>query len=98
MKTYAVAALLAIAITAAGQVGRAQAAAPREGPNPAEKRQLYRQGAKLWPVYCGRCHQDRPGAEFSPDQWGPIMMHMRSVSEMPASDARALTEYLKSGR
>lgn len=64
----------------------------------AEQRKLFRQGAQLWPVYCAQCHQARPGGQFSPVQWNTIMMHMRTQSEMPAKDARAILEYLKAGR
>lgn len=63
--------------------------------SPAQHRQMYREGARLWPVYCSQCHQARPGAQFSPAQWDSIVMHMRSQSEMPAKDARAILEYLK---
>jgi mono/diheme cytochrome c family protein len=59
------------------------------------QRQLFKQGAKLWPVYCAQCHNARPGSEFSPAQWDVIMMHMRTQANLPAQDARALTEYLK---
>jgi hypothetical protein len=60
-----------------------------------EQRDLFKQGAKLWPVYCAQCHNARPGSEFSPVQWDVIMMHMRTQANLPAKDARALTEYLK---
>ena len=64
----------------------------------AEQRRLFREGARLWPVYCSQCHQARPGGQFSPVQWNSIMMHMRTQSEMPAKDARAILEYLKAAR
>jgi cytochrome c2 len=60
-----------------------------------QQREMFRLGAKLWPVYCAQCHNARPGSEFSPPQWDVIMMHMRTQANLPASDARALTEYLK---
>jgi mono/diheme cytochrome c family protein len=63
--------------------------------NEQERRELFKQGAKLWPVYCAQCHNARPGSEFSPTQWDVIMMHMRTRANLPARDARALTEYLK---
>ncbi len=63
-----------------------------------EKRALFKQGAKLWPVYCAQCHNARPGSEFSPDQWDAIMMHMRTVANIPARDSQALLEYLKGSR
>lgn len=64
----------------------------------AEKRQLLREGAELWPIYCAQCHNARPGSEFAPYQWDQIMMHMRGIPNMPAKDARAILEYLKAGR
>jgi mono/diheme cytochrome c family protein len=60
-----------------------------------EQHQLFKAGARLWPVYCAQCHNARPGSEFSPVQWDVIMMHMRTQANPPAKDARALTEYLK---
>jgi mono/diheme cytochrome c family protein len=60
-----------------------------------EQRALFKEGAKLWPIYCAQCHNARPGSEFSPAQWNIIMMHMRTQANLPANDARALTEYLK---
>lgn len=69
-----------------------------DGSSKAEQRRLFREGARLWPVYCSQCHQARPGGQFSPIQWNSIMMHMRTQSEMPAKDARAILEYLKAGR
>jgi mono/diheme cytochrome c family protein len=64
----------------------------------AEKRQLIREGAELWPIYCNQCHNARPGAEFAPYQWDQIIMHMRALPNLPAQNARAILEYLKAGR
>ena len=60
-----------------------------------QQREMFKLGARLWPVYCAQCHNARPGSEFSPPQWDVIMMHMRTQANLPANDARALTEYLK---
>jgi hypothetical protein len=60
-----------------------------------QQREMFKLGAKLWPVYCAQCHNARPGSEFSPQQWDIIMMHMRTQANLPANDARAMTEYLK---
>ena len=65
--------------------------------SPAQKRQLFREGAKLWPVYCAQCHNARPGSEFAPYQWNAILMHMRTQANLPAQNARAVLEYLKAG-
>ena len=83
--------LLAIALLTLS-AGQALAAADSEQQ---QQRELFKQGAKLWPVYCAQCHNARPGSEFSPAQWDVIMMHMRTQANLPARDARALTEYLK---
>lgn len=63
-----------------------------------EKRELIREGAKMWPVYCAQCHNARPGSEFAPYQWDQIMMHMRALPNLPTQNARAILEYLKAGR
>jgi mono/diheme cytochrome c family protein len=63
----------------------------------AENMRLFMDGARLWPVYCSQCHNARPGSEFSPQQWNTIMMHMRTQSNMPAKDARAILQYLRGG-
>ncbi len=80
--------LAALLIGTAGRAVRADESA-------AEKRQLFRDGARLWPVYCAQCHNARPGSEFAPYQWDAIMMHMRTQANLPAKDARAILEYLK---
>lgn len=64
----------------------------------AEHRRLFREGAKLWPIYCNTCHNARPGSEKAPYEWDHIMMHMRMLGNLPAENAQALLEYLKSGR
>ena len=63
-----------------------------------ERRMLFRRGAQLWPVYCNTCHNARPSAEFSPSEWTMILMHMRTQANLPAEDARAVLEYLKSSK
>lgn len=63
-----------------------------------EQRQMFLEGAKLWPVYCAQCHNARPGSQFSPAQWDAITMHMRTQSIMPAKDMRAIKQFLKEAR
>jgi mono/diheme cytochrome c family protein len=63
-----------------------------------QKRQLFRRGAQLWPVYCNTCHNPRPGGEFSPTEWNMILMHMRTQANLPPQDANAILEYLKASR
>lgn len=67
-------------------------------PKTQEQRELFVEGAKLWPVYCAQCHNARPGSQFSPAQWDIITMHMRTQSIMPAKNMRAIKEFLKEAR
>ena len=60
-----------------------------------ERRHLIIKGAKLWPIYCNQCHNARPPGEKAPYEWDQEIMHMRTLGNLPASDARALVEYLK---
>ena len=66
-----------------------------EKPSKAEEKALFRLGAELWPQVCGTCHNARPGGERSPAEWDTIMMHMRSVANLPENDAQAILAYLK---
>jgi mono/diheme cytochrome c family protein len=93
MKRPYLAKILALAI-----VGLTISVAAMAEESKVEKQKLFLDGARLWPVYCSQCHNARPGSEFSPAQWDAIMMHMRTQSNMPAKDARAIKEYLKGGR
>jgi len=66
-----------------------------ENATPAEHRRLFRLGAKLWPLYCNTCHNARPGSEKAPYEWDQIVMHMRTVGNIPPDDAKAILQYLK---
>ena len=85
-------------MVAAAVVGPLRSVGRAEQESKAEKRAMIRLGAKLWPIYCNQCHNARPGSEFAPYQWDQIIMHMRALPNLPAQDARAIVEYLKSGR
>jgi hypothetical protein len=61
----------------------------------AERRELIKEGAKLWPIYCNQCHNARSPGEKAPHEWDQEIMHMRTLGNIPAQDARALLEYLK---
>ena len=90
-KLFAAIALASLAI------GLAQIpASAQDSTSPAEHRRLFREGAELWPVYCNTCHNARPGSEMAPFQWDLIIMHMRTLGNLPAGDVRAIVEYLKS--
>jgi hypothetical protein len=60
-----------------------------------EHRQQLIEGAHLWSIYCNQCHNARPGSQFSTAQWDAITMHMKTLSNMPAKDMRAIKEFLK---
>jgi mono/diheme cytochrome c family protein len=85
---------IVLAALAIGSTGP-RASAQQEEISPAEHKRLFREGAQLWPVYCNTCHNARPGSEKAPYEWDQIMMHMRSVGNLPADDAQAILEYLK---
>jgi mono/diheme cytochrome c family protein len=67
----------------------------QENLSKAERRQLIRKGAMLWGVYCNQCHNARPGSEKAPYEWDQEIMHMRTLGNIPAADARAIVQYLK---
>jgi len=60
--------------------------------------ELFRLGAKLWPIYCSTCHQPPNPEEQAPYQWDQIMMHMRTLENLPPQDEFAILEYLKTAR
>ena len=93
MKTLFIAILLA-AVAVGGVCAPVMA---EDQPTQAEKKQLFREGAKLWPLYCNTCHNARPGSEKAAYEWDQIIMHMRTLGNLPPQDERALLEYLKAG-
>jgi mono/diheme cytochrome c family protein len=76
--------------------GAAQAVAAEE--QTPQQRRMFVEGARLWPVYCAQCHNARPGSQFSPAQWDAITMHMKTLSNMPMKDMRAIKQFLKEAR
>lgn len=72
-----------------------RSSAQQQPDNEAERRQRFRLGAKLWTVYCNQCHNARTPAEKAPHEWDMVIMHMRSLGNIPPEDAKALVEYLK---
>ena len=85
--------VIAVLMLAAAFTGVIQEAVA-ENQTPEECRQLI-EGAHLWSIYCNQCHNARPGSQFSPAQWDAITMHMKTLSNMPAKDMRAIKEFLK---
>jgi cytochrome c5 len=86
----AIIAAFAALIAVSSSVPRAMA----QEQTPEQRRQLI-EGAHLWSIYCNQCHNARPGSQFSPAQWDAITMHMKTLSNMPAKDMRAIKEFLK---
>ncbi len=72
-----------------------RSSAQQQPDDEAAKRQRFRLGAKLWTVYCNQCHNARTPAEKAPHEWDMVIMHMRSLGNIPPEDAAALVEYLK---
>jgi len=60
--------------------------------------ELFRLGAELWPIYCNHCHNAPNPEEEAPYQWDQIMMHMRTLENLPPQDEQAILEYLKTAR
>jgi len=77
-----------------------QAANPYGATEAQQKRhlELFHLGQKLWPVYCATCHQPPNPEEQAPYQWDQIMMHMRTLENLPPQDEFAILEYLKTAR
>jgi mono/diheme cytochrome c family protein len=89
---FAASVFAAIAIAGSSNVIIGRARAETQAP---EQRRMLIEGAHLWSVYCNQCHNARPGSQFSPAQWDAITMHMKTLSNMPAKDMRAIKEFLK---
>ena len=78
----------------------AHAAGPTD-PTPEQQArhlELFHEGQALWPIYCNHCHNARNPAEFAPYQWDQIIMHMRTMENLPPEDEDAILEYLKTAR
>jgi hypothetical protein len=82
-------------------LGTTSAKAAGFGPTPEQEQhhlELFRLGSKLWPIYCNHCHNARNAAEFAPYQWDMVIMHMRTMENLPPGDEAAILEYLKTAR
>jgi len=53
-------------------------------------------GVAAWQANCSNCHAFRSPEDYSDSQWGVAMMHMRIRANLPADEARAIEEFLKS--
>lgn len=76
---WAAAALLALPVVAEGQ----------QDPT------LVADGAQVYSVTCGRCHNARPGAERTDREWVVIVAHMRARANLPRSKADAVLAFLQ---
>ena len=68
-----------------------------EAPTGEEQRktQLFLKGVKLWPNYCGNCHNAPGPSNRSPADWDIVMMHMRARANLAPDVSEAILEYLK---
>jgi len=76
-------------------------AADLMGPTPEQQKrhlELFHEGQLAWPIYCNHCHNARNPAEFAPYQWDQILMHMRTLENLPPEVEFAILEYLKTAR
>ncbi|HXN87300.1 MAG TPA: hypothetical protein VN867_14595 [Candidatus Binataceae bacterium] len=92
--------VIAVTIFTLMMINRATYAASI-GPTPEQQQrhmELVRKGATLWPIYCNHCHNAREPAEFAPYQWDQIIMHMRTLENLPPQNADAILEFLKTSR
>ena len=97
MKLHKVATIVMLLLTL---VVTAHASGPFGPTDEQQKRhlELFHEGQALWPIYCNHCHNARNPSEFAPYQWDQIMMHMRTMENLPPEDEAAILEYLKTAR
>src|SRR5258708_6616685 len=50
----------------------------------------------LWSVNCGRCHNKRSPEQFSDQQWGVILRHMRLRANLTGEEERMILAFLRS--
>lgn len=85
------------AASASKQLTKSTAAKP--DPKPAKKADPKKakplSGAELYAINCNRCHPERDPSEYTASQWQTLMIYMRVRANLPADQARAITEYLK---
>lgn len=52
-------------------------------------------GSEIWSVTCDRCHNARPGTQFTAEEWPVIVNHMRTRAHLTRSEAAAVTAFLR---
>lgn len=83
-------ALTAILLVA---VGCASMGAPRTE-SLAEAETLPQAGAAIWSATCNRCHNERPGTQFTAEEWPVLVRHMRTRAHLTRREAEAVTAFL----
>jgi cytochrome c5 len=87
--------LLTAIVLAGLAIGSALTPVSAQTLSKAERSRLIIKGSKLWGVYCNQCHNARSPGEKAPYEWDQEIIHMRTLGNIPADDARALLQYLK---
>jgi len=54
-------------------------------------------GARVWRMKCGMCHNARPASEFDAREWPVIVSHMRTRAELTRTEAAAVAAFLSTG-
>jgi len=52
-------------------------------------------GAQLWGENCGRCHNVRPPASLTDEEWEVAGLHMRTRANLTGDDAAKIVEFLQ---
>ena len=56
---------------------------------------LSQEGARIWSMACGACHNLRTPPEYAAEQWPVIINHMRTRAVLTRSEAEAVTAFLQ---
>lgn len=77
--------------------GRPAAAASSSDASSAPKAEILKPltGAELYAINCNRCHPGRSPIERRAAEWKTILTHMRVRANLPATQARAILQYLQ---
>ena len=78
-----------------GAIAMAVGACASAGPS--EQMASAENGARVWRMKCGMCHNARPASEFDAREWPVIVSHMRTRAELTRSEAAAVAAFLSAG-
>ena len=53
------------------------------------------EGAKLWTVYCNKCHSFRDPQNFNDEQWKLFLFHMRIRTGLSQEDMQKILTFLQ---